>query len=124
MLVNQSDSDDVEGLGLEYTALTLAVALVMAAILAITGIALLLFYKPTDVSGRPLQPDSDVVVIDWIRFAHRWSATLMIVAFVLLLAMTIVRTIRGTRRVGAVAAPALATVVVAIAIYTGKLLPY
>lgn len=115
--------DDAELLGREVSNAALAAALVTGAILALTGIPLAIFYKPTPAGGDPFG-GPDASLIDWVRFAHQWAGRLFILALIVLLAIFVMRALSETHRVMTVVAPAAACILAGLAWFTGELLPW
>jgi len=128
MLVNRLPGDRTDDIGKEISKIALAVALIAGGILAVTGIWLLLFYTPSAAGGYPFQPvdtaPKEVLLVDWIRVAHRVSATIFIITLILVLAAAVVRVIRGHRRVVSVIAPGLAGILATLAMFSGRQLAF
>lgn len=128
MWVGDDESDEATQVVAELAKVALAAAGVTAIGLVGTGVWLGLFYRPTPAAGNPFTPSgttSDAVpLVDWVRFAHIWTARLFMVALLIVLALAVIRVLLEARpAMGAVLAGA-ACVLAGAGIATGRLLAW
>ena len=112
----------------EVAKVALAAAVVTGVALTGSGVWLALFYRPTTGAGDPFAADStssdDAHTVDWVRFAHQWSARLFILALIIVLALAVLRTLQRSEHLTTVLVAGAACVVGGVGFYTGKLLPF
>lgn len=121
------EGDEVTQVIAELAKVALAAAGVTAVGLVGTGVWLSLYYRPTPAAGNPYSSStaSDTVqLVDWVRFAHLWTARLFMVSLLVVLALAVIRVLREARpAMGAVLAGA-ACVLAGAGLFTGRMLPF
>jgi quinol-cytochrome oxidoreductase complex cytochrome b subunit len=112
----------------EVAKVALAAAVVTGVALTGSGVWLALFYRPTPAAGDPFAAgrasSGDANTVDWVRFAHQWSARLFVLALIIVLALAVLRTLQRNEHLTTVLLAGAACVVAGVGFYTGKLLPF